>query len=161
MTDLIYESSVCLCLLLHPDLVVSLALPVQFLPAQVFPLIVELLASGKTDLNFTPPALQVDLERNQCIALDLNGAGEFGNFRFVKQELPLAQRIAVEDIALLIRADIHSLDKGLSVVHAHIGFLDADLSLPDRLDLRAVKDNSALIFFFDKIIVVGLFIICD
>ncbi len=118
-------------------------------------------APRKSDFDLTFTVFQINGQRHNRMPLCRNRGRKLQNFLFMQQELASAQRIAIEDIALFIRADVHPVDKGLSVLDVHIRFLDTAFAESDRFDLGSVQLNTALVFLFYEIIVVRLFIICD
>ena len=50
-------------------------------------------------------------------------------------------------------------DENLTLAHHHIGFLDLATAGADGLDFPAFKHDPRLIFFFNEVIVEGLFVL--
>ena len=119
---------------LHLDLAVAeipLGLPLHCLLLEVVALVVKFLASGEADLYFDPAVLEVDLERHQSVALGLNLSGQLHDLPLVQEQTPFSEGLAVENIALLVGADIHALHESFAVINGDIGLLDAALALAD------------------------------
>ena len=142
-----------------PEVPLHLALHCLFL--EVVSLVVELLASRKTDLHLDASVLEVDLKRHQGVALGLHLSGKFHDLALVKQELSLSEGLAVENIAFLVGTDIHTLHKGFAVINGDIGLLDAALALPDRFHLCSEQFDPCLVFLFYEIVVVGLLVVAS
>ena len=76
------------------------------------------------------------------------------------QEPARAQRVFVEDVALLIGRDVHLADEKLAVFDLAPCLLEAEVSQTDGFDLGAGKLNAGFKFFFDEIFVVRLLVFC-
>ena len=79
----------------------------------------------------------------------------------MEKELPDPKRIFIENISLLIRADMHTIDVDLAIVHTDKRLLDTALAHPERFYLSPMECNSRLIGIQNKIIMVCLLIIGD
>ena len=77
----------------------------------------------------------------------------------MQQKSLSSEGLAVEDVALLIGTDVHTVHKCFAVVDRDIGFLDTALSLADGFHLCAEQFDPRLIFFFYKIVVVGFLVV--
>ena len=72
------------------------------------------------------------------------------------QQAAGADRVPVEDIALLIGADVHPVDQHLAVLDDTVGILQVDVALADGFDLRAAQLEASLEFFLYKVVVIRL-----
>ena len=75
------------------------------------------------------------------------------------EELPCTERVFVEDITFFIRADVHVVDIYFAVLNANERLLHATLTHTDGLHFRTDERNAGFVFFFDKILVICLFIV--
>ena len=123
-----------------------------------FALVVQLFALAQAQLNLDARVLKVQRQRNQRISLLLGLAEQRHDFLFVHQQLALAQRVFVEDVSHLIRADVHALDKDFAVAEDAVRILQAYRALTNRLDLCAEQLNAAFISLLNEIIVSGFFV---
>ena len=82
------------------------------------------------------------------------------NLALMQQQLLLAQRIGVEDVALLVGADVHAADQHLAVLDDGEALLEVHAPLAHALDLRAVQLHAALDALLDEVIVERLFVLC-
>ncbi len=78
--------------------------------------------------SLTRPFFKVKRERHQRVALQLDLLAQAANFRFVRQQPPRAARVFVEDVALLIGADVDALGDQLAVIDVCPGILQVDPS---------------------------------
>ena len=69
-------------------------------------------------------------------------------------------RVTVKDVALFIRADVHSFDENFAVINTAPGIFQIDPSGTDRLDLGSEKLDPGFVGFEDKIIVISFFVLC-
>ena len=60
----------------------------------------------------------------------------------MQEQLFFAQRVAVEDVAVLVGADIHLLDENLAALDRCVGIGKVDLARADGFHLRAEELNS-------------------
>lgn len=114
-------------------------------------LIIELFALRYGELQLHLTVLQVQLGRDEAIAIGLRERAELTNLALVKKKLSFAKRIAIEDIALFIRADMHADDENFSVLDLGIGVLNIDFSHTNTLHLGPYKSDTALISIFDEV----------
>ncbi|MPM10155.1 hypothetical protein SDC9_56480 [bioreactor metagenome] len=77
----------------------------------------------------------------------------------MQEKNTFAQGIVVEDVAVLIRADVHSKDHKLSVFDLTVAVLEIDTAGSDRFDLSADQSDSGFKLFDDKVVVVSFFIL--
>ncbi len=58
-----------------------------------------------------------------------------------------------------VDADMHLMEKNLSVLDLGIGILDIDLAVSHGLDFGAFQDDSSLIFIFDEVVEPGFSVV--
>ena len=124
-------------------------------------LIVQLLSSAKSDLDLDVLSRKVKREGNESISLLCHQTAKLHDLLFVHQKLSIPQRLSVENVALLIRADVHSHHKELSVLDGAIGILQVDRALTNAFDLGAEQGDPRLVFFVHEIIVPCLAVLCN
>ena len=90
---------------------------------------------------------------------DCNKALQDVYLLFMQKQLARSERFNIISVPLLIGTDIHPVENHFTVFYFSVAFLDADLALTNRLNLRAGQYNACLICFLYKIIVVCLFIV--
>lgn len=79
----------------------------------------------------------------------------------MKQQLFGPKRVFVEDIALLIRADVHAIDDHLAVLDPDKRLFDTAFAHAQGLYLRPVQLDPGLETLLKKIVMPGFFIIRD
>ena len=84
-------------------------------PGGAFALVVKLFAAAQADLDFDPGMFKINRKGDQCQPVLLHCAVKFPDFTPVHQQPPGTDGIAVEDIAVLIGADVHAVDVQLAV----------------------------------------------
>lgn len=124
-------------------------------------LIVQLLTTAKSHLHLDVRAFEIQLQRHQRIALLRHKAEQFEDLLFVHEQAAGAKRIAVEDIAVLVGADVHLTHKQFPVVDGAVGILEIDRAGTQALDLGAEQLNARLIAFLYKIFMPRLFVLRD
>lgn len=102
---------------------VALEFALLLLLREVRALVVELLASAEADLNLHEGAAEVDAERDESVAVFLQLAEDLIDLGLMEEELAVAQRVLVKDVALLVRIHMHAVDEDLSVFYVAEGFL--------------------------------------
>ena len=139
----------------------ALDLPVGFGLRDGVPLIVELFTAAQPDLDLEAGALEVDLQGNQGIPLLGHQALELHDLLLMHKEAAIPQGLAVEDIAVLVGADVNADGVELTVYHLAVGVLEVDPATADALDLGAVELDPGLVFFVDEVVMPGFFILGD
>lgn len=119
-------------------------------------LVVELFALAEAQLQLDPPALEVERERHQGVALQLDLLREPPDLVFVRQQLAGAHRIPVEDVALFVGADVHALHHQFAVLHLDPGVLEVDRAGAQAFDLGAHQGDAGLQRLDHKVFVTGL-----
>ena len=117
---------------------------------QILALIIVMLAAGQRELQLRAAMLEVDLERHEGEALLACLAEQLDDLRLVHQELARAQRIVIEDIPLLIRADMHMLDENLAILDDSIAVLEIGLAGPQGFDLCPLQSQPCLKGLMDE-----------
>ena len=136
--------------------------PLRVPPSDVLALVVILLAARQSDLHLCQPVLvYVHLERHDRQAFERRLPDELADLLLMQQQLAVTKRVSIKAIALLVRADIHTVKHHLTVLDARVTLFDADLALTDGLNFRSRKDDARLVGLLDKIIVVSFFIVCN
>src|SRR5699024_1267948 len=90
---------------------------------------------------------------NDGIALLHDAGVELADLRLVQEELLGPQGILVEDVSVVVRADVHALDKGLAVADLDVAVLEVALARADGLDLRAKELDARLQLILYEVIV--------
>ncbi len=82
------------------------------------------------------------------------------NLALVQQQLLLPKRVGVEDVALLVGADVHAADEHLAVLDDGEALLEVHPPLTHALDLGALELHAAFQPLFDEVIVERFFVLC-
>lgn len=75
------------------------------------------------------------------------------NLAFVQQKLFLAHGIGIEDVALLIRADVHAADQHFAVFDDGKTLFEVHPSLTHAFDFCALEFHAAFQPLLDEVIV--------
>ena len=86
-------------------------------------LVIELLALGDGQFYLHLAVLEIDGQGDETVTLGLLQAVELGDLPLVGEERPGPERIVVEDVALLIGADVDADELQLSMLHHGIAVL--------------------------------------
>jgi len=124
-------------------------------------LVVQLFALGQGQLNLDPAVLKVERQRYQGVAVPLDVAVEPHDLPLVHEQLALPQRIAVEEVALLVGADVQPDDEKLAVFDGAIAVLHVHRAGAETLDLGARQGDAGLEGLDDVVIVPGLAVLGD
>lgn len=124
-----------------------------------FPLVIQVLAFCQRDLDLDLAIDKIDLKRNQGQPFFVDFSVKFFDFPTVKQEFSDPQRIMVFVIGEGVNADMHLIEKDLSVLDLGIRVLDIDLAVSHGLDFGAFQDDPRLILIFDEVIESGLSVV--
>ena len=127
----------------------------------VLALVVELFALAQADLHFNSAVLKVQAYRNQRITRLLDNSVKAVDFLFVHEQFSYAHWVAVEDIALLIRGDMHTVYENFALDNRTPAVLEVDPALTDGFYLGAEQLDACLLAFLNKIIVMRLFVLRD
>ena len=112
-----YEALIVVLLILFYS-AVCFALQHSLLVA--FALVVKLFALAHAKLHFYLAFGKIERKGDEGVAVFIAKHHQLQNFSFVHQKLALAQRIAVEDIALFIGTDMYAFRKELAVFNVAI-----------------------------------------
>ena len=123
--------------------------------------VVQLLASAQSHLEFDFGVLKIQREGNQRASVALDAAKQAHDLFFVHEQLALAQRIAVEYVALFVGADMHTDDPHLTVDDLAEGIFEIDRAASQALDLGAYQRNTALKGLVHEIVVTRLAVYGD
>ena len=132
-----------------------LDLPVGVALGHGVALIVELLALAQAELQLHATVLEVDFQRHQRVALPGDEAVQLADLAAVHEELLGAHGVAIEDVALLVGADMHALNPELALAHLRPRLLEVHPALPHGLDLGAKELQAALIALLHEIVMKG------
>ena len=164
MLEIIKDQSLKLLGLRIPDTYlrgsVIFACPIQFpfiiALAEGFSFIVFALAAGQGQSHFGLSLLKIKLQRDQGEAFFVDLAIKPLDLMCVQQQLAGPQGIVVVIIGKGVGADMHLMDKNLSIGYSGVGIFQVDPAQPKGFDLGPLQDHSSLEFIFDKIVVAGL-----
>ena len=124
-------------------------------------LIIQLFTAAKSHLYLDVRALEVQLQGHEGIALLRHQTEQLKDLLFVHQEAAGTKGITVEDIAVLIGADVHLAHEQFPVIDGAVGVLEIDIARPQAFDLGAKQLNTGLVRFFDKVFMPRLFVLRD
>ena len=94
----------------------------------VLAFVVVLFTGGKSDLQFSFAAREVEFERYEGVSFFSRFSKEFQYFFFVHEEFAFAHRLMVEDVALFVRADVHLTDHHFTVFDVGIAVFEVGSS---------------------------------
>lgn len=126
------------------------------LSLQVLTLIVIVFAACQGQFQFSLAVLEIHFKRHQRITLFPGLAEEFDDFRLVHQQFSGAKRVMIEDISLLIRADMHMFNEYLVILDNGITVLEICLASPQGLDLSPLQCQPRLKSLMNEIVMTGL-----
>ena len=108
---------------------------------------------GEGDLEFGASIFQIHARRHDRHTFDADIVPQFANLLFMEQQAAFPSGFMVEEFSrLFVWRDMRFHQPGfLSVLHVHIGFLDADLAGANGLDLRSMQDKSSLKSFQEEV----------
>ena len=113
-------------------------------------LIIELLASAKAQFNLQFGVFEVHSQRNEGKALLSHEALQLHDLPLMHEQLAVTQRLTVEDITVLIGANVNTNRKQFAVLNATVGVLEVDTTRTDGLDLGAKSSIPASYFSSTK-----------
>jgi hypothetical protein len=138
-----------------------LHVPVGFTLRYVAALVSSLLASGKGELDLGPPVLEVELGRDERQALLGDLAREGIDLFPVEEELAIAIRIMVGEIALVVDRDVGADQPGLASPHIRVGLLQGSAAVPEGFHLCAGQHDARLDALEEVVVVPGSSIVDD
>ena len=120
------------------------------------PLVIVLLALAKADLQLHPGVFKVGAQGDQGQAVLLHHGLQLADLPLVHQQPPGADRVLIEDVALLVGGDVHPVDVDLPVFRDAESVLQVQGPGPDGLDLRPGQLDARLEAFLHEVFVEGL-----
>src|SRR5882672_312526 len=144
-----------------PRLQRSLHISVGLALRDVAALVSTLLAPGQRELDLRPPVLEVELRRNERQTPLGDLAGEGVDLFPVEEELAIAIRIVVGEIALVVDRDVGADQPGFPASNVCVGLLERGPAVPEGLHLRAGQDDPGLYTLEEVVIVPGSAIVDD
>src|SRR5581483_7092823 len=115
----------------------ALDLPFGVAAREIASLVAKLLATCERELDLDPPVLEVEAGRHQREPALANLAVERGDLALVQEELAVARRGVVRDVALLVRGDVGPDEPGLAVADVGVRLVQSDPAVAEGLDLRS------------------------
>ena len=119
-------------------------------------LVIVLFAFARADLQLHPRVLKIYGQGYQRVSVTLDKLLHLSDFLFVHQEPADPLRVLVENIAFIIRGDVHTVDEQLAALNGAPCVLQIQRSGPNGLHLRAEQFNARLVFFLHEVVVVRL-----
>ena len=113
------------------------------------------LRQGQLHLGMTA-FRKVDAQRDEREALQLSFPDELVDLLAMQQQLPLAERIVIHQVAMRVRTDVAVLQKHLAVINRSITVLKVHPAFTQRLHLGPSQDDPGFELFFDEVVMVGL-----
>jgi len=105
----------------------------------------EVFSTGNSYLKLGVFALDVESCGNNREAFLLNGLGEPQDLPFVEEESPFADGIVVENIAVSVGANMHSMHPGLPIPNEDKTILEVDGVFSDGLDFCAGEFDTSFV----------------
>ena len=133
-------------------------LTARVLVCGVLPLVIQLFALAEGDLDLHAGILQIDGNRNNRVAVELDLLEQAHDLALMHQQAARAHRVFVEDVALLIGADVHLTQPELTVLDLTPCVLEVQRAETNGLDLRAEQLDAGLEAFLNKIFVKRLLV---
>ena len=125
------------------------------------PLVIELFALAQADLHLHPGAFEIQAQGDEGVAVLLDLGEEPLDLPLVHEQAAGAAGFAVEDVALLIGADVHSVERHLPVLDGAEGILQIHVAHANGLHFRARQFDARLVAVLHKIVVKGFAVFRD
>ena len=125
----------------------------------VFALVLKLFAPAKANAYFDVGTAEINFQRNKSHTLLLNSRMELHDLAFMHQKSANTKRIAVENISLFVRADVHSVDEDLAVFDIAPAVLKVHMTGTDAFYFGTEKFDPRFVFFINKIVMKSLFVV--
>lgn len=119
----------------------------------ILALVIELFASAKTDSDLDVRALEIEGKGNEGISLSRYETRKLHDLALMHEELSRAKGVSVENISLLVGADMYTEGKELTLVDLAIGILEIYRTAPQRFYLGSIERDPRLVYLVYKIIV--------
>src|SRR2546427_3893692 len=127
-----------------PRLQRSLHVSVGLALRDVAALVSTFLAPGQRELDLRPPVLEVELRRNERQTPLGDLAGEGVDFFPVEEELAVAIRIMIGEIALVVDRDVGADQPGSPLADIRVGLRERGPAVPKGLPLCAGQHDPRL-----------------
>src|SRR6266852_8751973 len=128
-------------------------LPIGGFAALGLALVPELLAFGQGKFELYSAVFKIHAGGDEGEPALLRPANQLADFLPVHQQLAGAQRSVVEDVAVLVGADVAVEQPEFAVFDEPIGIFKVSAASPDRFDLGSRQGNTRLKFFQQEVIV--------
>lgn len=116
----------------------------------------------QADFQFDVAALVMHVQRHDGVARALHFSDEFVDFVLVHQQLAGADRIGV-DVGRGVEqgADVGTEQVERAVHDGDVSLLELGAPGADGFDFPTLQHDASFMFFFNEVLVVGLFILND
>lgn len=129
----------------------ALNIPLCCLCCHVITLVVELFTLAKPYLDFHHRTLEIYRYWYKRKPLLLDLAQKVHYLLFVEQKLPDPHGVAIENVTVVVRRNVHTLYPKLAVVYRTPAIFQVNAAAAYGFDFRAYKLNSRLVAVEDKI----------
>ena len=106
--------------------------------------VMDLLADAYSQEDFCQVLLKVHFQGDECHSFFCDSSGEFPDLLPVKKELPVPPGVDVVITALIIGADMHSVEPDLPTDDLGVTVSEICIALPKRFYLRSLQDHPRL-----------------
>jgi hypothetical protein len=135
--------------------------PLRLLRLDRLPLVIGLLALGKTDQHLGLAAHEIDLERDEREPFLRYLPGDLSDLFFMQQELARPERLVVCNVAMCIRADVRVEKVHLFIPDDGVAVRQVCEPQAQGLDLGALQRDAGLNGLLDEVVVVRLAVRSD
>ena len=118
-------------------------------------LVIQFFALAQANIDLHTAALEIYGKGNQGIAVLLHLAEEPHDLPFMHQQSPGTPGIGIEAVAVIVRGDVHLVQKHLAVLDAAPGVFQIQCTCADGFDLRTAELDTGFHFLFHEIFVIG------
>jgi len=122
---------------------------------------VKLLALTQPKLDLHAAVLEIQAQRDQRHAVLHHARVQLDDLALVHQQPPGPHRIQIEDIAVLIGADVDAADEELAILDRTVGVLQIDVAAADGFDLGPGQLDAGLEALQNKVFMKGLAVSAD
>lgn len=113
--------------------------------------VIELFALAQADFDFDAGIFEIHAQRDDRIAVLLGFAEQGEDFLFMQQQPPDAHGIFIENVPLLVWADMHAADENFAVLEGAVSVLQVDRAGADGFHLGAGKLDACFQLVLDKV----------
>ena len=124
-------------------------------------LIIEFLTAAEAEFDFDAGAFEVNRKGHEGIALLADESRQFHDLPLMHEQAALPQGLTVEDVPMLVGADVDADGEQFTVFDMAVGILEVDPPRTDALDFGAAEFDPGFVLFIDKIVVVGFLVLGD